>query len=113
MKQKMKEFVEKHKKAITVVGVGAVLATSGLVGYKVGQKVMLSDLIKKANSDEALKTITDTYANVHNTYIRTLLPEDGVKFKELGKLAQDAIDFDASHLEDTVVGMFVMTNPMT
>lgn len=113
MKDKMKEFVEKHKKAIAVVSVGAVLATSGLVGYKVGQKVVLSDLLKKANSDKALKTITDVYANTHNTYVRTLLPEDGVKLKDLGKLAQEAIDFDASHLEDTVVGMFVMTNPKT
>lgn len=113
MKQKVKEFVEEHKKAITVIGAGVALVTSGLVGYKVGQKVVRSDLLKKADSDQVLKTFYEVYANTRNTYVSTLTSGDGVKFKELGKLAQEAIDLDASHLDDTVIGMFVMTNPKT
>lgn len=113
MKDKMKKFVEEHKTAIIVIGAGAAALTCGVIGYKVGQKVTYGDLLRKADSNTTLKTITDMYANTRSTYVRTLLPEDGVKFKELGKLAQEAIDFDVSHLEDTVVGMFVMTNPKT
>lgn len=47
MKDKMKEFVEKHKTAITVIGVSATALTCGVIGYKVGQKVLFNDLLKK------------------------------------------------------------------
>jgi len=36
MKDKMKEFVEKHKKAIIVIGTGAAVLTCGAIGYKLG-----------------------------------------------------------------------------
>lgn len=57
-----------------------------------------------------MKLITDIHGITNNTYVRTVAPDNVVKFKELGKLAQEAIDLDASHLEDDVVGLFVMTN---
>lgn len=44
-------------------------------------------------------------------YVRTYAPNNVVKFKDFTKVAQEAIDFDPSHLNDTIVGLFVMTNP--
>lgn len=112
MKEKMKEFVEKHKTKIIVIGAGAAALTCGVIGYKLGKKEF--ETFKESigcerffNSLQAAIDCSDNY------YVRTFGPEDIVKFKDIGTLAKEAIEFGASadHMEDNVVGMFVLTRP--
>lgn len=99
---KIKEFVEKNKKAVKIAGAVAVVTASGLIGYKIGKRVEV----------KSLKDIVESWCRSGTRYSRVLTPdEEVVRFKDLGRLAQEAIDFDASHLNDEIVGMFVMTKP--
>lgn len=112
MKDKMKEFVEKHKKAIIVIGTGAAVLTCGAIGYKLGRKEF--EAFKKSiGSEEFFDSLQMAIAGSSNYYVKLLGPEKIVKFKDIGNLANEAIEFadSASHMEDNIVGMFVLIRP--
>lgn len=112
MKEKMKEFMEKHKTKIIVIGTGAAALTCGVIGYKLGERKFT--VLKNSFRDETfMKTLRYVINNSKNYYVRTFGSENIVKFKGLKDLATEAIEFGASseHLEDNIVGIFVMTRP--
>lgn len=108
---KIKEFVEKNEKAIKIAGAVVIVTASGFIGYKVGKRVEVKKFMDSFGN-KSLKDIVNAWLRSGARYIRVLTPdEEVVQFKDLGKLAQEAIDFDTSHLNDEIIGMFVMTNP--
>lgn len=112
MNKKMKEFVEKHKAKIIVIGTGAAALSCGIIGYKLGERKFT--VLKNSFRDETfMETLRYVINDSKNYYVRTFGPENIVKFKDLKDLATEAIKFGASseHLEDNIVGMFVMTRP--
>lgn len=108
---KIKEFVEKNKKAVKIAGAVAVVTASGLIGYKIGKRVEVKRFMN-VFENKSFKDIVESWCRSGACYSRVLAPdEEVVQFKDLGRLAQEAIDFDASHLNDEIIGMLVMTNP--
>lgn len=108
---KIKEFVEKNEKAIKIAGAVVVVTASGLIGYKIGKRVEVKRFMN-GFGDKSLKDIVESWWRSGARYVRVLAPdEEVVQFKDLGKLTQEAIDFDPSHLNDEIIGMFIMTNP--
>lgn len=109
MKEKIKKFYEEHQTAFTCAGIGLMAATWGFVGYKVGSAEKTAHVVKKITDDLGIQAFLEAHAMGNNMYGHTFSPERRVAFKELDKLAKSAIAFDASHLEDKVIGMFVVT----
>lgn len=112
MKDKMKEFVEKHKTAIIVIGAGAAALTCGAIGYKLGGKEF-EEFKKSIGCEKFFNSLRSAIDSTGSYYVRTFGPEDTVKFKDIGDLAKEAIDFGATaeHMEDNIVGLFVLTRP--
>ena len=105
---KMKQFIKEHKMEVAVaVSSAAVVVISGLTGYKVGQQVKLGNGIMKFG--QGSKIMNDAAKASNNLYVNTLDKAKTVKFKDLGELVKQAVDFDSKHLEDDVIGLFVMT----
>lgn len=113
MKDKMKEFVEKHKTAITVIGVSATALTCGVIGYKLGVKEFETFKKKIRFDRDFISSLQFAINDSKSYYVRTLGPEKIVKFKDIGKLAEEAVELadSAPHMEDNIVGMFVLTRP--
>lgn len=107
---KVKEFWEEHKGKIeTAAIVGGVIANC-VIWYKVGRQYEFKRICKAFGG--GMGTVLNAAQNTNNLYVRTIGPDD-VKFKDLGKLAKDAVEFDPSHLEDTIKGVFVFTKHET
>lgn len=87
-----------------------VVTASGFIGYKIGKRVEVKRFMN-GFGHKSLKHIVESWCRSGARYVRVLAPGEVVLFKDLGKLTQEAIDFDASHLNDEIIGMFVMTNP--
>lgn len=106
---KVKQFIKEHKMEVAVaVGSAAVVAIYGLTtGYKVGRQVELDSSIAKFG--QGAKIVNDAAKASNNLYVNTLDKAKTVKFKDLGELVKQAVDFDPKHLEDDVIGLFVMT----
>ncbi len=108
---KIKEFVEKNEKAIKIAGAVVVVTASGFIGYKIGKRVEIKRFMN-GFGNKSLKDIVESWCRSEARYVRIIAPdEEIVQFKDLNRLAQEAIDFDASHLNDEIIGMFVMTKP--
>lgn len=97
MKQRWNDFKEKHPNVvagvITGVSLGAVVISSGLVGYEIGKKKM-SKYVLPQDKDGCIKELL---YNAMNRYpddfnLMTLCkPEDGaIKVSDLGKLGEVA-----------------------
>lgn len=107
---KVKEFWEEHKEKIEIAAiVGGVIANC-VIWHKVGRQYEFKRICKAFGG--GMGNILNAAQNTNNLYVRTL-STDSVKFKDLGKLAKDAVEFDSSHLEDTIKGVFVFTNHET
>lgn len=112
MKEKVKKFVEEHK-AITIgVGIGAAVVTSGIIGHKIGVNKTYEAIRKWINDDKFCELLAGAIDNSKGLFAQTYGPDKIVKFKELGTVAKEAIEFDGSKdfLNDNIVGMFVLTN---
>lgn len=106
----VKKIWEDHKGTICAVG-GIALGT-GLIflgGYMCGKDAMLSSFKKSTR----IKSVFEGLERSNMMYSRTFAPEDLRKFKDLGELAKEAIEFDPSHLSDDIVALYVMTNSGT
>ena len=106
----VKKIWEDHKGTICAVG-GIALGT-GLIflgGYMYGKDAMLSSFKKSTR----IQSVFDGLERSNMMYSRTFAPKDLKKFKDLGELAKDAIEFDPSHLNDDIVAFYVMTNSGT
>lgn len=105
---KVKKFIEEHKMEVAVAfGSAAVVVISGLAGYQVGRQLKLGNSIMKFG--EGAKIVNDAAKVSNNLYVNTLDKATTVKFKDLGELVKKAVDLDPKHLEDDVIGLFVMT----
>lgn len=115
MKEKVKKFVEENKAIVIGAGVGVAALTSGIICYRLGSKSMFESIRKRFANDHFMKTMITAVGDSKNYYVRTLGPDEIMKFKELGSLAKEAIEYGESqtHLNDNIVGMFVLTNPET
>lgn len=122
MKDTMKNFYEKHGGKVKAICIGGLAVASGLALYRLGYKQGGLSTIRQfrklysgnngiafCSFAEALKSSEYHYADILD------LKGGPVLFKDLGKMAADAIEFAESqgHLEDKVVGLFVFTNPNT
>ena len=107
---KVKEFWEEHKdKIATAAIVGGVIANC-VVWYKVGQRCEFKHWVKKFNGGFGRVMLAALKSD--GLYSRTLIGTDTVvKFKDLGELAKNAVEFEGSkeHLEDVVNGLYVFT----
>ena len=108
---KVKEFWEEHKEKIeTAAIVGGVIANC-VIWYKVGRLQEFKHWVKKFNGGFGNVMRTALYSD-GGLYSRNLIADGKVvKFKDLGKLAEDAINFEDSkdHLEETIKGLYVFT----
>ena len=106
----VKKIWEDHKGAICAVG-GIALGT-GLIflgGYMCGKDAMLSSFKKSTR----IQSVFEGLEHSEMMYSSIFSPEKMKKFKDLGELAKDAIEFDPSHLNDDIVALYVMTNSGT
>lgn len=106
----VKKIWEDHKGTICAVG-GIALGT-GLIflgGYMCGKDAMLRSFKKSAR----IQSVFEGIERSDSLYGHILGPKDIKKFKDLGELAKEAIEFDPSHLNDDVVALYVMTNSGT
>lgn len=92
-----------------MVGVTAGTIANCFVWYKVGHAFGRERVYRRIRDIKPLKDFLGVGLISKNYYADILEPGEVVKFKDLGELAKKAIEFDASHLEDTVTGMFVLT----
>ena len=103
----VKEFWEKHKNKIYIVtGAAALLAPSVITAYDQGKTAEVRKLCK----DMRIKSYLHSLAQSDMLYSLELNKDKTMKFENLGHLAQEAIDFDESHLKDDIVAMYVLTN---
>ena len=115
MTERVKKFVEENKAIVIGAGVGVAALTSGIICYKLGSKSMFESIRKTFGDDRLMKTMITAVGNSTTYYERTLGPDEIVKFKELGTLAKEAVEFGDSqtHLNENIVGVFVLMNPET
>lgn len=108
---KMREFLLRHEEELKQIGI-IVLGGAGIViccvsCYRAGEKNAVLKLCDRFNG--GLGRLLRTAVDSKDMYGEIMGP-DIVKFGDLNQLAKRAIEFDSSHLEDHVTGLFVFTN---
>lgn len=108
---KVKEFWEEHKEIIESAAIVGGIIANCVIWYKVGRQQELKHWVKKFHGGFGNVMLTALRSD-GGLYSRNLIIDGKVmKFKDLGKLAEDAINFEGSkdHLEETIKGLYVFT----
>lgn len=105
-----KKFWEDHKG--TICAVGGIALGSGLIflgGYMCGKDATL----RWFNRSPRIRSVFEGIERSKMMYSSISGPGKMKKFKDLGELVKEAIEFDPTHLNDDIVALYVMTNPGT
>ena len=110
MKEKIKKFVKEYQTELIIAGLGIATFSYGAFCQRAWTSNR-SYVIRKKKYGPGMDAFLNTYLKTGVMYGHILEEGDGMKFAELCKLAKTAVDFDPTHLNDKILGLFVVTKP--